>query len=85
MLGLIYEGGHRADSGRTKDLELQPVESYVVDNEKMQQLKDKQEQVALGDALTTKGSKKGILTNGSSLPGATSTKDSQKRQISFKE
>ena len=39
-LGLIYQKVNQADSGRTKDLELQPVESFVVDTETQQKLVD---------------------------------------------
>ena len=32
-LGLVYQKINQVDSGRTKDIELQPVETFVVDTE----------------------------------------------------
>ena len=33
QLGLVYQKLNKVDSGRTKDIELQPVETFVVDTE----------------------------------------------------
>lgn len=36
QLGLIYEKKKEVESGRTRDIELHPVETFVVDTEKQQ-------------------------------------------------
>lgn len=72
QLGLIYQKINKADSTRTKDIELQPVESYVIDTETQQKMADEKKALEVAhykslDKQNKKGMKsKGILTNANS-------------------
>lgn len=87
-LGLIYQREEKVEEGRTNEIELEPVESYVVDTEKQQQLMDEKKASA---ASLLKGEKraksKGILTNARSdkkQHASIDAKPAHGKKISFK-